>query len=875
MFLAHYHLTALSVLVVQKEVLALSFFLFFSFQLSGQTTPSITIQKSSIKVGDLLEEITRQSGADFAFNSKLLDKNEVLDFEIRNATLTETLDLLVQKIDVTYRIIEGQIVLNFAEKKENFYTISGYLSEEATGEVLIGASIILNGTSRGVVTNEFGYYVMTPKEGTYDLTFSYVGFEAKNLQIDLRKATQKNVTLKMASFDLSTVIVELPLQEQLNTKQLDVIRFSPEQLNSLPEFGGESGLVKGMQSLPGINVQGDGSAFFNVRGGERDQNVIFIDDAPVFGISHLLGFYSMVIPDFTKSIDIYKSDMPVSLGDRLSSIVSIRTNDGNLNKLKFSGAINPFVNRFTLETPIAKQKSSVFVSYRRSSFDRLIERAAEGVSYHFQDFHFKWNWKVNDKNRLFLTLIQAGDYFTSPSAVSDVNWGSGAAALRWNHLFHPQLFSNTTLYSSNYAYNVTFAPNFWTSQLGMVGVKTDFTQYKNSKYQAKFGFNLQLYSSTPGSFTLDSTINVLPNFSQNLSRKGVLYYEGRYDFTEKWQFKGGLRLTTWANLGPRNFYELDGNYEVSDTIEAGIGAFNRYAHLAPRLSLRYQISPTTQLKLSYGTYQQYLQLILDSVSPFSALEVWLPSSPNVRPQRAQQWALNYLQVSKPLQLEFALAAYYKTAQNQIDYAPHATTFLNPLLEAELRFGTARSYGLELMLKKEWNKASGWLSYTYSRTFRTTPDLNEGLEYRAVQDRPHELSLALSFPLKKRILCSTYWTSSSGTTFTSPVGFYDFNGSTTPIFGERNNDRLPAYHRLDFSIKFLLNKNPNARYQHDLTFALYNAIGHKNIYAIRFNKLEHSFLSPLVRTNIFSDEPLSPSQIDLIRFFPSLTYKFKL
>ncbi|MEM6697441.1 MAG: TonB-dependent receptor, partial [Bacteroidota bacterium] len=809
---------------------------------------------------------------------RIIDKKAVLNFNIQNATLEETLDLLAEKINIRYQIIEEQVVLNSEKPKvpqEQYFTLSGFLSEQETGEVLIGASILLNGTAKGTVTNEFGYYALQLKKGTYEFTFSYVGFEAQTLKIEVQKDIRQNIDLKMASINLVPVIVGLTLEEELERKQLDVLRFSPEQLNSLPEFGGESGLVKGIQSLPGISIHSDGSAFFNVRGGERDQNVIFIDDAPIFGASHLLGFYSMIIPDFTKSIDIYKSDMPVSLGDRLSSIISIRTNDGNLNKLHFSGAINPFINRFTLETPIVKQKSSAFISFRRSNFDRFLERAETGIQYHFQDLHFKWNWQINDKNRFFLTFIQAGDFFNGNDTFSNISWGSGAVSVRWNHIFHPKLFSNTTLYTGNYTYSINAQPNFWKSELGMIGLKTDFTHYASPKYQAKFGFDFQTYSNTPGGFTTDSTINILPNFSNNLTRKSVLYYQGAYDFAEKWQFKAGLRMTTWANFGPRTFYTLGEHYEVSDTINADFGAFHRYFQIDPRLSLSYQLNRSSQLKLSYGIYRQYLQLILDSVSPFSALEVWLPASPNIRPQKSTHLALNYLKYYEASKMELALAAYYKNATHQIDYKAHATTFLNPLLEAELRFGSARSFGLELLLKKDFGKANGWLSYTFSRTFRTTKDLNNDLPYRAVQDRPHEFSLALNFPLLKRVLGSTYWTSSSGNTFSSPIGFYDFNQQSIPIYGERNNDRLPAYHRLDFSIKFLLNKKPEARYQHNLTFSMYNALGHPNIFAIKFNKLESNQFSPNVPANVLSNDPLSPSQIDLLRFFPSLTYKFKI
>lgn len=864
-----------------RNIPSILIFLVFNVPLFGQgavNSSLITIREHTIKVGDLLEEITRQSGADFTYNSLVVDREATLSFKLRKASLKETLDLLSEKIEVAYSIVEGQIILNFEEKVEppKYFTLSGFLADQTSGENLISATVSVNGTGRGVFTNEFGYYALTLEEGTYTIHSSYLGYQDSQTKITLDRDITKNVSLLPATIGLPAVIVRPPLEDVMNKPQLGTLALSPDELSNLPEFAGESGLVKGLQTLPGIKMHSDGSSFFFTRGGERDQNLIIIDDAPIFNPSHLLGFYSLVIPDFTKDIQIYKSDMPASMGDRLSAIVSIRTKDGNLNKGEFSGAINSFVNRLSLETPLVKERSSIFLSIRRSNYEWLYQDYAENVDLYFQDFQFKWNYKVNQKNRLFFTAIQSGDVFESREGpLAGVRWGNLASTFRWNHIFSSRLFANTTLYTGNYAYVLQVAPNFWESQLSTLSFKTDFTYYSNSNSTSNFGLELQAYFNNPGSISLDPTVDILPDITNNYSRKAAFYYQGSHRLSNKLQLNTGLRVTTWSNLGPKTFFRFDEDYIVQDTVNAGPGIYNSFANADPRLSLQYRLDSTSQLKLSFGTYHQYLQLISNSVSPFTAFEVWLPAGPNIKPQYASQWALNYLKYFSAARMEISAAAYYKSFRHQIDYEPYSTPYLNPLLEGDLRFGTAQSYGLEILLKRDFGRLNGWISYSYSRVFRQTGGINEGRTYRAFQDRPHDFSVVLNYQLKKRIRFTANWVSQSGSTFTSPTGFYTFNEQRVPIYGERNNDRLPAYHRLDVSWQFVLNKKPDNKYQHSLIFSIYNALAHKNVFAVKFNKLLQDGYSPQVGANVLSDQQLSPSQIDLVRFFPSLTYKFKI
>ena len=866
----------------RQIIFYLQIFVWICF-IQTKATAQITIQKSKISVGAVLDKITTQSGINFSYNPKSVDTKQKIAFYVKDASVEEALEQLATKIPIEYSIIENQIVLNRAENVEieappeiEYYTLSGFVNDTLSGESLIGASVFARGTPLGTITNAFGFYSLRlPKDG-YNVEYSYVGFESQESAIQLNNNKVKDVKLRYVTEELPSIIVTVPLPDFLNRKQIGAMELSPVDLDKMPEFGGEAGLIKGIQSLPGIKSHSDGSAFFFVRGGEKDQNLIIIDDAPVYNPSHLFGFYSMVIPDFTKSIKIYKSDMPVSLGDRLSSIIDIRTKDGNLNKFEFGAAFNPLLYRFSVEGPVAKGKSSFFASFRHSTFQWLYKQTNPNLDLRFNDFSFKWNWRINDKNRLFFTVISGNDDLkdSNPSStVSGVGWNNFATTIRWNLIFNPKLFANTILYTGNYRYNLYSGNNRWLSGLAKLSLKSDFTYYINSNLTAKFGLELNGYYFNPGQIFSEDANSIFPNLQQSYSRQVVNYFNGEYQLGEKWRFNAGVRIPVWSNLGPTTYYTFDDHYEFVDSVYVGEGVYQNYANVDPRLSLQYSISNTSTLKLSYGIYHQYMQLISNSASPFTSVEIWLPSSPNIKPQRAEQVALSYLKYFSEKKIEISAGVYYKKMTNQIDYKPHANTFLNPLIEGELRFGKMKSYGLELMFKKDFGRLNGWISYTYSRALRQTDVINNGNEYPAFQDRPHDFSLMLNYQIRRRLLFSAYFTAYTGSAFSSPTGFYTYNDVTVPVYGEKNNDRLPNYYRLDLALKFILNKNPESRFQNSLTFSIYNALAHKNIVAVNFNKVLDNSNNPKVKANYAIQQNLIATQADLIRFLPSLTYRF--
>ncbi|MCB9287633.1 MAG: carboxypeptidase-like regulatory domain-containing protein [Lewinellaceae bacterium] len=865
----------------------IAFFLLLSaFPVFSQITGAkITIQRSKIRVEEVLKEITLQSGIQFSYNPESIPTQQEISFHVRKASLEETLGELASIIPVDYTIIEDQIVLNrregpvgMVQEEPEYFTVSGFVNSLSSGESLIGATAFARGTPIGTTTNAFGFYSLRLPKGNYTMEYSYLGFTTEIAKIELIKDVKKDMGLRAVPLELPDVIVETPVSDMLDKRQMGRLELKPADLDNMPEFGGESGLIRGLQAFPGIKSHSDGSAFFFVRGGGKDQNMVIIDDAPIYNPAHLFGFYSMVIPDFTKDIKIYKSDIPVNLGGRLSSIIDVRTKDGNLNKMEFRGAFNPLLYQFSLEGPVVKGKSSFFTSFRRSNFEWLYKKNVPNLNLNFGDFSFKWNFRADNKNRFFFTLINGRDDLANTGSLSSdragVFWNNFATTIRWNHLFSPKIFSNTTLYAGNYQYKLSSTEDIWHSGIGNLSLKSDFTVYNSQNITTKFGGELQAFAFNPGKVLTGSLSSLFPAIRQDYSRQAALYYSTDLSFS-RWQFSAGARLSGWANLGPAEYYTFDENHEVEDTITAGEEVYQSYWNIAPRSSLEFHIDSGSSLKLSYGVYYQYIHLISNSASPFTSFEVWLPSSPNIKPQRAHQAALGYVRYFPKQGLGFSSEVYYKKMNNQIDYPPHAQTLLNPLIEGELRFGEMRSYGLELLLKKAPGRLNGWIAYTYSRALRQTKAVNGGREYPAFQDRPHDFSLMLNYRLTKRILFSAYWTAYTGSAFSAPTRFYTFNHNTVPVYDEKNNARLPDYNRLDVALKFILNRKPENTYQHSLTFSLYNALGHKNIVAVNFNKILDDNGSPIVRANAIGEQGLVATQADLVRFFPSLTYKLKI
>lgn len=870
-------------LLVSKYITILLFLFFPYFIVAQQSflSKKITVHAKDKPVRDILESISDQSGIHFSYNSSAVNDEDLISFEVENKTLAETLDRLSEQLGIEWKLIESQVVLKKAKKKKEeqlLFTISGYIRDQTTSESLPGATVRIDSTVTGTISNPYGFYSLTLPLGSYTLLYSYIGYQSQRYTIELEVDMTLDTRMEFVISDLGEVTITSDQRaEDLEKSQMSRIRFNPQNLATLPQFAGESGLVKSLQTIPGIKTHSDGSAFFFVRGGNKDQNLILIDEAPIYNPAHLFGYYSVIIPEVSKNISIYKGDMPINKGDRISSVIDIQTKDGNMNRFELNGLLNPLLYRFSLEGPIVKEKASFFTSFRHSNFAWLYRWQVPDGDFNFYDFNAKVNLILNKNNRIFWAFFLGKDNLVNNAAYEfgGIKWSNLTTTFRWNHIFNQKLFLNTTAYASTYNYTLLTRATRWESDIGNLSLNVDFTYYHTPKSSYIFGFDQSVHFFNPGNLTIDNAAGIIPRVAETQSVKSVFYVSNERTVSRRWSFKLGLRMPVWTNIGPTTVYLFDSAYHVTDVLEIQKNeSYKTFVNLDPRISLTYRIDTASSLKLSYGIYHQHIQLLSNSISPFSSFEIWLPAGTNIRPQRADQAALGYSRFLSRAGIELSAEAFYKLMQHQIEYEPHASLLLNPLIEGELRFGKARSYGIELFIRRTRGRLSGRISYSWSRALQTFDAINGGKEYPAFYDRPHDVSIVLSYQLSQRLLFSTNWVYYTGSAITTPIGFYDYNGNTVPLYGDKNNDRLPDYHRLDVALDWRLNKKER-KYQHNLTFSIYNFYNRRNPVSINFNKIETKDGKFVVPANIFGTSDIVTTQRYLLGIMPSITYEFRL
>ncbi len=849
----------------------------------GQDKPlqvRVSIEARQLSLDSILSRISNQAGVRFSYNSSAIPSGQKIDLSIHDQPLRVVLDSLCLKIGAEYRLMKNVVILKPATQVHvvRKYTISGFVREAETGETLPGATVMVADTAIGTITNSYGFYSLTLPEGMYKTGFSFVGYIPHREQVQLNKDLKLDAELGFNAMQLSGVTIKNSENAELmNRSQMSRIRVNPQSLSAMPEFAGEVGLIKSLQSLPGIKLHSDGSAFFFVRGGNKDQNLILIDEAPVYNPAHLFGYYSVIIPEVAKEIEIYTGDLPLDNGDRLSSVIAVTTREGNLKRLSLEGVLNPFVYRLSAEGPLKKDKSSFFTSFRHSNFGWIIRREAPENDLYMLDVNAKFNVWLNQNNRLYFSFFYGKDNLTNNTngGFGGIRWHNVAATLRWNHVFGPRLFSNATLYTGNYDYSLFTGDLEWNSSISNLSFKYDLSFYANPDFSLKTGLAQTFHRFNPGNLVLEEPNAFIPQVPEAYATKLALYLSWEHRISERFSYKGGFRIPVWANSGPTLIYQFDTAYQVTDTLVFQKNEqVKTYIGFDPRLSIKYAFTPTASLKWSFGVYHQYLNLISNSISPFTSFEIWLPAGINIKPQRAEMTSLGFYKIFGDGAAELKLESYYKWMHNQIDYEPHASLLLNPFVEGELRFGKARSYGLEFLLRKNSGRFTGWLSYTWSRVLKKTEGLNGGREFPAYYDRPHDLALFMAYRLSPRVTFSANWVYYTGSAITTPSGFYEYNGYQVPWYSGKNNDRLPDYHRLDLALAWMLNK-PGNSYRHSLTFAIYNFYNRHNPVSVNFNKMETENENFVVPANLYGTEQIVTTQKFLLGVLPSITYKFSL
>jgi len=766
------------------------------------------------------------------------------------------------------------------------FTISGRITDGKSGEDLLGATILIPGTTIGVSTNTYGVYSLTLAKGDYKIVYRYLGYQEVEKSITLSKNMTINIELSEKSKDIDEVVISAKAEDaKVENKQINVIKLDMESIKRIPVVFGEIDIMKTVTMLPGIISAGEGNGGFSVRGGMQDQNLILLDEATVYNVSHLLGFFSVFNGDAIRDLDVYKGGIPTQYGGRLASLIDIRMKEGNNKKFAATGGIGLLSSRLTIEGPIVKNKGSFIVSGRRSYADIFLPLAPaeeiKGSKLYFYDLNAKVNYKLSDKDKIFISGYFGRDVFKF-STVFGNSWGNKTGTIRWNHLFNKKLFSNQTLIYSDFDYlfkfNISESNNIEFKQgIKDWTYKSDFSWFYNPKNKFNFGGSIIYHNFNPGEIRPVGSQSIIQEpiiLDRRKALENALYGEHEYKVNPRLKFKYGLRYSFFNNLGSSKeylfSYDSAGTEPITtDTLTYKKNAiYNTYGGFEPRVSASYNLEKNTAVKFSYDRTFQYIQQTSNSAFalPF---DQWVPANINIKPQISDQLALGLFK-NFDKGWETSVEVYYKWMQNQIDFRNNAILFLNDKVYGELLSGKGWSYGSEFFIKKTKGKINGFVSYTLSKSMRQIKGINDYNPYPTNTDRRHNLTVVANYVISKRWDFNANFVLSTGNPITLPQGRWFYDGKQIAFYGPRNSQRFPTYHRMDIGINYYPKPKKNKRLENSFNFSLYNVYGRKNPYSIltTTRKVTGSDGSQ-VDTGI----PIT-EQIALFRWIPSITWNFK-
>ena len=762
------------------------------------------------------------------------------------------------------------------------YTISGYVKDKNNGESLIGANIFIKESSVGTVTNTYGFYSLSINPSDYTLVYSYLGYKSRETTISLDRDITLNVELEAAPDSIDEVIIIAERRDDnIRSTKISNVKISSKVINRIPVIMGETDVIKALTLLPGVISAGEVSSSLSIRGGARDQNLLLLDEAIVYNASHLGGFFSVFNNDAIKNVELYKGNIPAQYGGRLSALIDVRMKDGNNKRFAANGGIGLLSSRLTIESPIVKDKGSLMISGRRTYYDLLMKIMHEiadtipELPVHFYDLNLKGNYTLNHKHRLYLSGYlgrDVADLSLGNDVSSAFNWGNYTATFRWNYIINKKLFSNLTLLASNYDYEIYNKLKLgrekkeymfrWSSYLKDYSAKLDFGFYINPDNTLKFGLISTYHDFNVGRVNgKNDTITWQYKIPPIYCIENAIYVSNEQKISDKINISYGMRFSSLHNIGKATSFVYE-DYTVVDTNYYKWGEiYNTYGGIEPRLGLAYILSLKHSVKIGYTRTRQYLQIASNSTSG-TPLDIWIPSSPNVKPQIADQYSIGYFRNMKENTLKASLELYYKNMQNQVDFKEFAEPHLNPEIEGELRFGKGRAYGMELMVEKAEGKLTGWISYTLSHSERKTKDIQEKGWYTSPYDIPHDISVVLTYKLTSRVIFSANWVYQSGRPLNAPVARWEYGNLVLPYYPGRYTDRMPAYHRFDLGLEIKGKQKPGKRFESSLSFSIYNLYNRKNANAIYFVQDDED----LTRTKAM--------RLSMFRFMPSVTYNFK-
>jgi hypothetical protein len=761
------------------------------------------------------------------------------------------------------------------------FVINGYVRDSLSGESIIGATISINGQSKGVSSNQYGFYSLTLDKGSYVINISHISYLGKSFPVNLDSNFSYNAELLSRSAAIEEVVVYSKRRDgNVKNAQMGKVELTMNQIRNIPAFMGEIDLLKALQLLPGVRNAGEGNAGFYVRGGGPDQNLIILDDAVVYNPGHLFGFFSVFNSDAIKNVSLIKGGMPAQYGGRLSSVVDVVMKDGNINKLQMDGGIGLIASRFSIQGPLKKDKASFIISARRTYVDALVkpflkkESSFYGSGYFFYDLNAKVNYRFSEKDRLYLSGYFGRDVFDfvngKRSFKTNIPWGNSTATLRWNHVFNRRLFNNTTLVYNDYKFK--FAANQENFQISLSSgikdgtLKTDFDYYPLPNHKLKFGGLFTYHKFIPNvvSGRQDSIIFTPNNESNKYAVEAGLYLQDDWELGEKWKINYGLRYSSFTQVGPYKRYvkDADGN-KLDSTVYGNFKPVKTYGGLEPRITIRYAIDDETSLKAAVSRNYQYIHLVSNSGNTLPT-DLWVPSTYRVKPQIAWLYAAGLFKNFEDNKYETSIEFYYKDMQNQVDYKEGYTPSLKDP-EEEFVAGKGWSYGAELLVNKQKGRFTGWIGYTLSWTWRKFSQLNDGEKFPTRYDRRHDMSVVMNYEQNRKWKFGAVFVYGTGNAITLPERFYFINGILTQEYSRLNQYRMKAYHRLDLSATYTPIPKKKKKFSSYWVFSIYNTYSRLNPYFIYFDQEGNA---------VNGDLKVEARQVSLFPIIPAVTWNFK-
>lgn len=764
----------------------------------------------------------------------------------------------------------------FAEQPTKKVKLSGKIIDQVSQTPLIGATVFIPSLGKGVPTDVDGNFSIDVPAGTYDVTFAFIGYNSLSKEFKILEDLFFKASLTSTVKDLDEVVVTSERKgENIAKPEMGVQKLQSKTIKSVPVLLGETDVIKVIQLMPGVQAASEGSTGFSVRGGNPDQNLVLLDDATIYNAGHFMGFFSVFNNDAVNDVKLYKGDMPVAYGGRLSSLLDVEMREGDKQQYHAIGGIGLISSRLTIEGPLWKNKTSLLLSGRRTYFDVFMPLAGNEMvrksKIYFYDLNGKLSHTFNDNNHLFLSGYLGRDLFRQPMA--QMEFGNKSLSARWSHIFNEDMYMNITIHTVNSDYNNHMSSDdattaVWKSVIKDYGFKAECNKKFGENNTVNFGFQNTYHKFEPGTARGEGEKSLMGEIvlPYNYALENALFISNIQKIGERISLRYGVRFSTFHNMGKTTLYTYDDQYDVADSTDYGSGhIYNNNYGIEPRVSGAYIINEATSVKASYSRTYQYMQQASVSTAG-TPLDVWYMTSPNVKPQISDQISVGVFRNVHDNDIELSLEAFYKNMQHTIDFKDHPNVMLNKFMEGELRFGSSRAYGIEAMARINLGPWNGWISYTLSRADRKINGINDNKRYLSPYHHSHDCSVVMSYKLNKRCSLSGNWVFIAGAPTTYPVARYEVGGDIVPLFSSRNQDRLPHYHRLDLSFTIANKPKPDRKWDGEWVFSLYNAYNHHNTWAINFERQDSN--------NGGNAYEIKSKNVYLFPVIPSITYNFK-